>query len=310
MGFDVTIVIAVYNDGGTLRRAVESALSSRGVNFEVVVVDDGSTDDGIDNISDLLDTHENLKLVTQENKGLATARDLGIQNSKGNYITFLDADDEIHEDKLSIQLKYLRKNDDSLVFTGVRMIEEDGSEKLVCCKSDVKKCINITDKYCNREVRPPTASMMMPKELYFRQNGFSKNLESGVEFEFLARCISSGVEISLCPGPLYTQYLRKDSLRHKSRTPRSIKELFAKLDYSINKNKEMHEKLRRYIQGKTLEIWASSLRWDPKDRNGIMIIISTASWTPIYYKVLFLLTLLLPDFLCKSLRRNISKSNW
>src|SRR5690349_12444252 len=85
----VSVIIPCYNHGKYLSRAIESVLSQTYRNVEIVVVDDGSAD----NTKEVTDTFPHVLYVHQNNQGLSAARNTGINNSKGKYLLFLDADD-------------------------------------------------------------------------------------------------------------------------------------------------------------------------------------------------------------------------
>jgi glycosyltransferase involved in cell wall biosynthesis len=98
----VSIIIPAFNYGRFITTAVESALSQTYLPVEVIVVDDGSTD----NTRELLARYGNrLKYIYQDNKGLSAARNTGIRAAKGEWIALLDADDVWHQQKLKVQLK-------------------------------------------------------------------------------------------------------------------------------------------------------------------------------------------------------------
>ncbi len=88
----VGVVIPLYNKGTLVRRALNSVLSQTYQNFEVIVVDDGSTDEGPDLVRECSDPR--VRLIEQANAGPGAARNRGIQDSQAPYLTFLDADDE------------------------------------------------------------------------------------------------------------------------------------------------------------------------------------------------------------------------
>ena len=86
----VSVVIATYNRSGLLRETVDSILSQAFQDFELIVVDDGSTDD----TSDVLAFYKNrIQYIRQENRGPSAARNLGVRHSKAEWISFLDSDD-------------------------------------------------------------------------------------------------------------------------------------------------------------------------------------------------------------------------
>jgi glycosyltransferase involved in cell wall biosynthesis len=100
----VTAVIPTYNYGRFVAQAVESALTQTYGNVEVLVVDDGSTDDTRERLKPYADR---IRYLYQENQSVAAARNTGVRAAKGNLIAFLDADDLWHPHKLEVQMRYL-----------------------------------------------------------------------------------------------------------------------------------------------------------------------------------------------------------
>src|SRR5258708_3011686 len=98
----VTVLIPTYNYGRFVADAVESALRQRHAPLEIIVVDDGSTD----NTFELLAPYaEPIRYSWRTNPGLSHARNTGIRAANGEWIAFLDADDTWHEDKLLLQMQ-------------------------------------------------------------------------------------------------------------------------------------------------------------------------------------------------------------
>lgn len=103
----VSIIIPVYNDEANVRRAIDSALSQTLSEVEVVVVDDGSTD----GTPDVLSEYEGrIRAFRQDNRGAAAARNVGISESRGRYVCFLDSDDEFTPQKAQLQSDFLDGN--------------------------------------------------------------------------------------------------------------------------------------------------------------------------------------------------------
>lgn len=104
----VSVIIPVYNRENTIKRAIDSVLSQTYSNIELTVVDDGSTDQTVKIVSSYRD--DRVRLICQrEHGGANKARNIGIENSRGEYIAFQDSDDEWLPDKLMIQMNYMRK---------------------------------------------------------------------------------------------------------------------------------------------------------------------------------------------------------
>lgn len=103
----VSVIIPVYNYARFIGRALDSVLSQTYGNYEILVIDDGSTD----NLANVLkDYNSNIRYFYKENGGVSSARNFGIKKANGKLIAFLDADDEWTVDKLEKQVKFLSIN--------------------------------------------------------------------------------------------------------------------------------------------------------------------------------------------------------
>src|SRR5688572_5767710 len=100
----VSVVIPTYNYGHLVAEAVDSALAQTYPAVEVLVVDDGSTDDTWDRLARYGDR---IRCVRQANAGLSAARNTGIRAAHGEYVALLDSDDAFHPRKLDLQMRYL-----------------------------------------------------------------------------------------------------------------------------------------------------------------------------------------------------------
>lgn len=123
----VSIVIPVYNGSNYMREAIGSALSQTYPNIEVIVVNDGSNDNGMtDRIA--RSYGERIRYFYKENGGVATALNFGIENMEGEYFAWLSHDDVYDFDKVSIEMKLLSELDDKTTFLvgGYRLISKTG----------------------------------------------------------------------------------------------------------------------------------------------------------------------------------------
>lgn len=98
----ISVVIPLYNKRGTVARAIHSVLSQSFRDFEIVIVNDGSTDNSVDEVERISDSR--IRLINQANAGVSAARNKGIEEAKGEYVALLDADDEWDSDYLATQI--------------------------------------------------------------------------------------------------------------------------------------------------------------------------------------------------------------
>ena len=114
---NISVIIPVYNGARWLAESIDSALAQGELVSELLVVDDGSTDDSA--VIAQSHTDPRVQVVRKDNGGAASARNLGIQNAKGRYIAFLDADDVWRPGKLELQMAALEQRADVGVVTGL-----------------------------------------------------------------------------------------------------------------------------------------------------------------------------------------------
>ena len=110
----VSVIIPCYNQGYFLADAIKSVLAQSYAHFEIVVVDDGSTD----NTSEVAASYPGVRCVRQDNQGLAPARNTGLRQSRGEYVVFLDADDRLLPDALEVGLAACEAHPDCALVAG------------------------------------------------------------------------------------------------------------------------------------------------------------------------------------------------
>jgi glycosyltransferase involved in cell wall biosynthesis len=121
----VSVIIPTYNCGKYIVQSIESVLKQTYEKIEIIVVDDGSTDDTPLKMSRY---RENIVYIRQKNQGSSKSRNIGMSHSKGEYIAFLDADDRWHPRKLEMQVRCFQEvHDIGLVFTDFSRIDMEGN---------------------------------------------------------------------------------------------------------------------------------------------------------------------------------------
>ncbi|WP_252247350.1 glycosyltransferase family 2 protein [Clostridium sp. ZBS4] len=155
----VSIIIPVYNASKTIEKTIQSVLNQRYNNFEIIIIDDCSTDRSVEIIENLSKTDKRILIYKNKNNlGVSLTRNLGITIARGEFIAFLDSDDIWKPLKLQRQLDYIKKEDIDLCYTSYEIIndknETDGDirfvprninynnllkENIICCSTVVLK---------------------------------------------------------------------------------------------------------------------------------------------------------------------------
>lgn len=126
----ISVIIPVYNASKTLRRLAKSLAMQIDKDFEVIFINDGSTDESGEILKEICKTEKNYKVITTKNGGAAAARNLGIEKAEGEYICFVDSDDIISPNYLKKMRALMVENDADVVCVKYARNKTDSFEKL------------------------------------------------------------------------------------------------------------------------------------------------------------------------------------
>lgn len=189
-----SIIMPAYNAGATIEAAIASALAQTFADFELIIVDDGSTDDTLLRALRCGGADTRLRIVNQRNAGVSDARNLGIEMARGKFIAFLDADDLWHPTKLECHHAFHAANSSlSASFAGIAFREDhDGEMQEARTWSTVPKgTLAIADVLAENPVC--TTSNLVVEAKAVRQVGpFRSGLNHAEDQEWLARLIACG----------------------------------------------------------------------------------------------------------------------
>ena len=125
----ISIIMPNYNSAQFIEETIASIFAQSYENWELILVDDCSSDGSVKIIESLIADDNRIRLITlTENSGPAIARNRAIKEAKGRYIAFLDSDDLWTPDKLLKQISFMQENDAALSYTGYYRIEEESGE--------------------------------------------------------------------------------------------------------------------------------------------------------------------------------------
>jgi len=124
----ISVIIPLYNKENYIKRAINSVLNQTYQNFEIIIVNDGSTDSSLEKVKEIKDLR--IKIINQKNQGVSAARNRGIKEAKFNYVAFLDADDEWERDYLKTIVNLIKKYPECKVFaTNYKIVDSNGYVK-------------------------------------------------------------------------------------------------------------------------------------------------------------------------------------
>lgn len=146
----VSIIMPLYNKEIYVRNAIESVLCQTFSDFELIIVDDGSTDNSFNIVQDYTKKDNRIVLIKKENGGVSEARNVGLSHAKGEWIQFLDADDQIDLNYLTKAQKYIDENEVDILFSDFWIVDEE-KNRIRNISSNVEGSVNQT-QLCNMYV--------------------------------------------------------------------------------------------------------------------------------------------------------------
>ena len=225
----ISVMMPTYNNAKYIGQAIDSIYAQNYGNIEIIIVDDGSTD----NTKEVVQQYKDIKYFYIEHKGIPFARNVALENAKGEYIAFLDSDDYWLPNKLNTQMQYFKEHPDcEIVFTKYENFFENEYVK--------KKKRAIYEKNSEDKFKHYLPSSLVKKELFEKYGNFDENFKTGEDTEFVTRIKENkmniehfinnvfyrrrlhGKNITLIQNPKYSKFLM-DLFRKKVLKEENIK---------------------------------------------------------------------------------------
>lgn len=197
---NISVVIPSYNRKEFLKRSIDSAINQTKKPFEIIVVDDGSTD-GTETM--IKSDYDFVKFIKQKNKGVSAARNIGIKVSIGEWICFLDSDDEWKKDKLEKQINAMKSNPGYKFFHSNEIWIKNGI-RINQKKKHKKYGGDIFDK-CLDMCRISPSSVMIDKTVFDEVGNFNEDLVVCEDYELWLR-ICDKYRVFFIDEPLIIKY--------------------------------------------------------------------------------------------------------
>lgn len=214
-----SVIIPVYNVQGYLNQCVDSILQQSYEDFEVILVDDGSTDNSASTCRGFMLNDSRVKLIQKENGGSSTARNEGFNHANGDYVIFMDSDDYwCNKDLLFNLAKRIKEFKEDVVLFGCKIVHENGTEEITRGNYNVvllnKHQKGLSLRYLVESGNIPGAAWIMTvkRELLRRIN---LNFECGVtaeDFKWVITVLSKCNAIGAIEGVHYAYIKRNGSV--------------------------------------------------------------------------------------------------
>ena len=196
----ISVIIPTYNRKKTLARAIQSVINQSLSSFEILIIDDGSNDGSEEWVKE---NFQNIKYIYQNNRGVSSARNIGIENANGDWVAFLDSDDEWLPNKLHEQVKAIDSNPEVKFFhtneiwirNGVRVNQMKKHKKYG--GYIFEKCLDIC--------RVSPSSVLIQKEVFDNIGVFDESLRVCEDYDLWLR-ITSKYPVAFLDVPLIYKY--------------------------------------------------------------------------------------------------------
>lgn len=240
----ISVVVPVYNVEKYIVNCLNSIISQSYTDYEIILVNDGSTDKSVNLINDFFkDKSANWTIINKPNGGLASARNAGILNAKGEVVAFIDSDDCFSSDYLEIVYNNLISGDYDFSFSNFEFVKtqigpKDSNEKTVVYTKE-----ELLEVFLKRTINFVVPSMMFRKDFLINNNLlFNENLKFSEDQPFIWNVILHSNKSIYSYEKLYGYYVRPNSIM----TSTSFDKLVNSLNEYKSYTKEMFSNYPQY----------------------------------------------------------------
>ena len=209
----VSILIPLYNSELYISETIDSCLNQSYPNIEIIIVDDGSTDNGLKIARQYEMKYTNIRIDTQSNRGAPVARNRAFKLSTGKYIQYIDADDLLHPDKIYLQMEALKNVDERSIVLGRWGTFQNSIENVIWKDLPVNKDYDNPKQFLIELWASGMAAIthvwLLPRVLVEESEKWDESLSKNQDGEFFARIISKAKKVIFVENSI--AYYRKDN---------------------------------------------------------------------------------------------------
>jgi len=240
----ISVIVPVYNTSDYLVKCLDSLVNQTLDELEIIVVNDGSTDNSQEIIDDYASQYSNIKAFQKPNGGLSDARNFGIEKAKGEFIGFVDSDDFVDEKMFEIMYGLAKKHDSEIVFCDLEKVNENGEAFRDLPQSpQLPEKINLEEDFTIFGEMSCFACNKIFKSELFEQDKFIRGIHFE-DIELIPKLILKSKVIAKINEPFYKYFERQNSIT-RSHTEKgldmftaveNVKNAFEQSEYSHYKN--------------------------------------------------------------------------
>ncbi len=257
----ISIIIPVYNIEKYLSRCIESVLDQTYQNLEAIFVNDGSTDNSLKILEEYQKKDKRIKIINKENAGSGAARNDGIEQSKGEYLAFLDSDDWYEKDFLERLYKNLKENNSEIAMCNPKMVynNKERNKNINTYQFESIDLNKTPEKILGILGMPVVWNKLYKRELIIKNAIRFPNYSFSEDVEFLYKTFLYVNKVSKVEGYLYNYYQREDSATKKIKKE-SIEQVYQVLRNIENYiNSRFPDKLEFFYQYEIQFIYSISV---------------------------------------------------
>ena len=230
----ISVIIPVYNTALFLEECLNSVLAQTYRNFEIILVDDGSTDGSGDICDRFASLDSRIRLFHCENHGVSAARNFGLAHSDGEFISFVDSDDSIKPEMFETMLNEIKKSKTDLVICRAKAVSEKGDFLRESPLFSTDKTVFGSEEMLKNLVLSPKLSYVVPwNKLYRRKcfNGIHYPDGRTQEDECVIHRIFGNCDTVSCINDIFYNYrIRSNSIMNKKASVKRLDGIYAYLD--------------------------------------------------------------------------------
>ncbi|MGN8753413.1 glycosyltransferase family 2 protein [Blautia sp. HCP3S3_C4] len=236
----VSVIIPIYNGERTMRRAIDSVLNQSYKDVQVILIDDGSTDNSLQIIQEYAEIDSRVEYISQKNGGQAAARNVGLKNARGEFILFVDCDDSLEPSAVADVTLCMEKNPYASfvlfgfnVYAGERLLRTPNPGDGYYTRTAGYKAFAPVEKLmaspCNKLYRREYIRVLFNESMVFGEDGYFNysNLTNDTEVALCSKCLYNvqlGTEGSV--NKRYKTGKLLDTLRERELQEMTCKEIF------------------------------------------------------------------------------------